>query len=82
MSFAQTVSGIWLSSTHDRFDPHSLHHYPPTLDEIQIRAYRVHREHGFITGGYTLDDWLEAERELEEEEHPASERPGKKTHLH
>jgi hypothetical protein len=40
--------------------------HPPTLDEIQRRAYRIHHEHGGVTGGYTLDDWLEAEHELED----------------
>jgi hypothetical protein len=39
----------------------------PSLDEIQIRAYRVHYRHGGIFGGYTLDEWLEAEHELDEE---------------
>lgn len=39
-------------------------HHHATLNEIQIRAYRVHFEHGGISGGYTLDDWLEAEHEL------------------
>jgi hypothetical protein len=37
----------------------------PTLMEIQIRAYRIHQQHGAINGGYTLDDWLEAEHELD-----------------
>ena len=41
-----------------------VHHHPPTLDDIQRRAYRIHREHGSVNGGYTLDDWLEAEHEL------------------
>jgi hypothetical protein len=41
--------------------------HSPTLDEIQIRAYRVRRRHGGLGGGYTLDDWLEAEHELEDE---------------
>lgn len=41
--------------------------HPPTLDEIQIRAYRAHRHHGGISGGYTLEEWLEAEHELNEE---------------
>jgi Protein of unknown function (DUF2934) len=45
---------------------HRVHH-PPTLDEIQLRAYRVHYRHGGAFGGYTLEDWLEAERELSDE---------------
>lgn len=39
----------------------------PSLNEIQIRAYRIHQRHGAIYGGYNLDEWLEAEHELEEE---------------
>lgn len=39
----------------------------PSLNEIQIRAYRVHQRHGAVGGGYTLEDWLEAEHELEKE---------------
>jgi hypothetical protein len=41
------------------------HH--PTLDEIQLRAIRIHSQHGGVCGGYNLDDWFEAEHELEEE---------------
>jgi hypothetical protein len=41
----------------------------PTLNEIQIRAYRIHWQHGGPYGGYTLDDWLEAEHELDDELH-------------
>jgi len=47
----------------------------PTLNEIQIRAYRVHREHGELGGGYTLDDWLEAEHELNDELKRAPPKP-------
>jgi Protein of unknown function (DUF2934) len=39
----------------------------PTLNEIQIRAYRIHQQRGAVYGGYTLDDWLEAERKLNEQ---------------
>ena len=46
---------------------------PPTLNDIQHRAYRIHREHGAVNGGYTLDDWLEAEHELVDEVTPADE---------
>jgi hypothetical protein len=42
---------------------HSDHHQV-TLEEIQRRALKIHHEHGSVTGGYTLDDWLEAEHEL------------------
>ena len=44
---------------------------PPTLDEIQLRAYQIHLDHGGLYG-YDLDDWLQAEREL-------TERPGTST---
>jgi hypothetical protein len=50
-----------------------------TLDEIQRRACRIHRRHGGIYGGYTLEEWLEAEHELEDEDNPA---PVKKDHVH
>ena len=39
--------------------------HPPTVDEIQYRAYRIHLDHGGLYG-YDLDDWLHAERELTE----------------
>ena len=55
--------------------PHSHH---PTLNEIQLQACRIHYQHGGVCGGYTLDDWLEAEHELEDESQP----PGKKDHVH
>jgi hypothetical protein len=40
------------------------------LNDVQRRAYRIHERHGGIYGGYTLEDWLEAEHELDEEENP------------
>jgi Protein of unknown function (DUF2934) len=46
---------------------HEADGHTPTLNEIQIRAYRIHEKHGAVYGAYTLDDWLEAEHELEEE---------------
>lgn len=49
----------------DLGNAHRAHH-PPSLDEIQLRAYRVHYQHGGVFGGYSLDDWLEAEHELTE----------------
>jgi Protein of unknown function (DUF2934) len=45
----------------------------PTLNEIQIRAYKIHQRHGGYYGGYSLDDWLEAEHELDDELHNADE---------
>jgi hypothetical protein len=46
--------------------PKNLHVH--TLNEIQRRAYEIHQRHGAIYGGYTLEDWLEAEHELDEED--------------
>lgn len=48
--------------------------HPVTLHEIQIRAYRIHQEHGAVYGGYTLDDWLEAEHELDDDLCESSEK--------
>ena len=36
----------------------------PRLEEIRIRAYEIYMERGGQPG-YDLDDWLQAERELE-----------------
>jgi hypothetical protein len=48
------------------------------LDEIQSRARRLHHQHGATYGGYTLEEWLEAEHELDEE----NKRPASKNHIH
>jgi hypothetical protein len=37
----------------------------PTPEEIRKRAFEIHIEHGGIHG-CDLDDWMEAERELQE----------------
>jgi hypothetical protein len=50
----------------------SKHDHTHTLNEIQRRAYRIHERHGGISGGYTLEDWLEAEHELDEEDNSPS----------
>jgi hypothetical protein len=52
--------------------PPTIH--TPTLDDVQIRAYRLHQKHGAVYGGYTLDEWLEAERELNEEQQESQKR--------
>lgn len=55
----------------------------PTLQDIQIRACVIHQRHGALTGGYSLDDWLEAEHELDEEqEQLEDEKPLKKERIH
>jgi hypothetical protein len=46
-------------------DPPAESH--PSMNEIQIRAYRVHQQRGGIYGGYTLDEWLQAEHDLDDE---------------
>ena len=51
-------------------DSSSKHEHTHTLNEVQRRAYRIHERHGGIYGGYTLEDWLEAEHELDDEENP------------
>jgi hypothetical protein len=51
--------------------PENVH--PHTLDEIQRRARRIHRRHGGVYGGYTLEEWLEAEHELDDEDQPLSD---------
>jgi hypothetical protein len=48
----------------------------PTREEIRQRAYEIHIERGGIHG-CDLDDWLQAERELEQK-YRSSEKEGKK----
>jgi hypothetical protein len=55
------------------------HQHTHTLNEVQRRAYRIHERHGGIYGGYTLEDWLEAEHELDEEDNSPSQ---KKDQIH
>jgi len=38
--------------------------HTPSLEEIRLRAYEIYLERGGIPGN-ELDDWLQAERELE-----------------
>jgi hypothetical protein len=47
-------------------------HHPPTLEDVQRRACEIHHEHGAVNGGYTLDEWLEAEHDLEDSDGPDS----------
>jgi len=48
------------------------------LNEIQRRACRLHHQHGATCGGYTLEEWLQAEHELDEE----NKRPENNDHIH
>ena len=63
---------LFLKETDTRDDIH-----PPILSEIQRRACKIHYER-VVSGGYTLDDWLEAEHELERQLTPS----GKKDQVH
>lgn len=56
----------------ERSEGHA-HHHPPTLEDVQRRAFEIHHEHGAVNGGYTLDEWLEAEHELEKTDGADSE---------
>jgi hypothetical protein len=42
----------------------SPNHTSPGLEEIRLRAYEIHLERGGFPGN-ELDDWLQAERELQ-----------------
>jgi hypothetical protein len=48
---------------HSSADNISVNH-GPGLEEIRLRAYEVHLERGGLPGN-ELDDWLQAERELD-----------------
>lgn len=52
------------------------HEHPHTLNDIQRRAYRIHQRHGGIYGGYTLEEWLEAEHELDDEQDRQAQKDG------
>ncbi|HXN98954.1 MAG TPA: hypothetical protein VN881_07765 [Candidatus Acidoferrales bacterium] len=61
-------------TAHKELEVHIDSHAPrlnPSLNTVQLRACRIHFQHGGVCGGYTLDDWLEAEHELEDENQPA-----------
>jgi hypothetical protein len=55
----------------EKSDGHA-HHHPPTLEDVQRRACEIHHEHGAVNGGYTLDEWLEAEHDLGDSDGPDS----------
>jgi hypothetical protein len=43
----------------------------PHIEVIRLRAYEIHLERGSLEG-YELDDWLQAERELQRAERPTA----------
>jgi hypothetical protein len=49
----------------------------PTPEEIRQRAFEIHIEHGGIHG-YDLDDWWQAERELQQKYSNNEKDPKKK----
>jgi hypothetical protein len=74
-AFAQIHKVSGLNKVAVLFDEDSkahANHHPPTLDDVQRRAFEIHHEHGAVNGGYTLDEWLEAEHELEGTDGPDS----------
>lgn len=42
----------------------------PTHEEIEVRAYQLYLKHGRL-GGHDVEDWLEAEQELNTEQRAA-----------
>jgi hypothetical protein len=70
----EVVSTAVFQTTFTLRDPESnpKPQHTHTLSEVQKRAYRVHQRHGGIYGGYTLEDWLEAEHEIDEEDNSPS----------
>ncbi len=47
--------------------------HTPSHDEIRLRAYEIHLERGGLPGN-EVDDWLQAERELERAAPPKVQR--------
>ncbi len=70
----EVVATAVFQATFTLRDPESTpkHQHNHTLDDVQRRAYRIHQRHGGIYGGYTLEDWLEAEHELDDEDNSPS----------
>jgi len=70
----KVVSTNVIQATFTLRDPESNpnQQHTHTLNEVQRRAYQIHQRHGGIYGGYTLEDWLEAEHELDEEDNSPS----------
>ncbi len=75
-TFAEIHNGDRLNRFVMRLEEDSkihANHHPPTLEDVQRRACEIHHEHGAVNGGYTLDEWLEAEHDLEGTDGPDSE---------
>src|SRR5580704_13223814 len=72
----KVVSGNVIQPTLTPRDPEKgpKHEHTHTLNEVQRRAYQIHQRHGGVYGGYTLEDWLEAEHELDDEDNSPSPR--------
>ena len=78
---SKVTSSDVLQNIFTRRDPETnpQHQHTHTLNEVQRRAYQIHQRHGGVYGGYTLEDWLEAEHELDDEDNS----PGpKKDQIH
>lgn len=75
----QTVNSTGGQTPPSHQDSEENPEHPHTLDEVQRRAVRIHHRHGSIYGGYTLEEWLEAEHELDDEDQPRS---GKRDRVH
>lgn len=69
----EVVNSVAFQTTLTLRDPENSrkHDHTRTLNEVQRRAYQIHQRHGAIHGGYTLEDWLEAEHELDDEDNPS-----------
>ena len=50
--------------------PDTSANHTPSHEEIRLRAYEIYLERGGFPGN-ELDDWLQAERELEREAPPS-----------
>ena len=65
------MTRVHQTSQHTKPTPHNE---PPTViepsrDAIATRAYELYLERGGVDGG-DVEDWLQAERDLREREHP------------
>jgi len=61
--------------------PEEKDHNAPTLTEIRQRAFEIHIERGGIHG-CDLDDWVQAERELQKKHNKSNDGGRKRNDLH